>query len=427
MKSLLTRLENLPEPINVSIIGTGSTGKGIFYQTHITPGIHCVAIADINIQKAIDCAKFMHRDYVIVETEGALDEAINQGQLAICDEGELICQSEMSGTLIEASSSIVQGGEFARRSLHNGKTVVMMNAEADLIFGPSLMKIAEQNSVVYTSCDGDQHTCLRRMIDDIQMFGFQLVMAGNMKGFLDRYSNPTAIIPEADKRDLDYQMCASYTDGSKLCIEMSLIANAFGLSTLTPGMYGPECKHVMDALQAYDLESLWEDRKPFVDYVLNAEPKGGVFVIGYIESEYQQFMLDWFPVELGKGPFRLFYRPYHLIHFESLRTVAEAYLDGTSLLKPSCGFITNVYAYAKKDLTKGTELDGIGGYTFYGLIENGADNQIEPGLPVCLAENVTLKHDVKKDAKIYMDDLKGLPDPAKYKMYYDIAGTPSLT
>lgn len=425
MNSLLERLRALTKSIKVSIIGTGSTGKGIFYQTHITPGIDCVAIADTDIQKAIDCADFANREYSVVETVSALDDAISQGRLVVCEEGELICQSEQVEVLIEASSSIIQGGQFAKQSLSNRKSVVMMNAEADLIFGPSLTKIAEKNGVVYTSCDGDQHTCLRRMIDDIQMFGFQLVMAGNIKGFLDRYSNPTAIIPEADKRNLDYQMCASYTDGTKLCIEMALIANACGLSTLTPGMYGPKCKNVMDALHAYDLDRLWRERIPFVDYVLNAEPKGGVFVIGYTESEYQQFMLDWFPVELGKGPFRLFYRPYHLIHFESLRTVAEAYLDHSALMTPEHGFMTNVYAYAKKDLTKGTELDGIGGYTFYGLIENCTDNVSNPGLPVCLADNVVLKRDVRKDTKILIEDLVTPPDPMSYQLYYDVAGMPN--
>ena len=113
MRSILSRLKSLPKAINVSIIGTGSTGKGIFYQTHITPGIECVAIADIEIQKAIDCAEFMHRDYTVVETVTSLDEAIRQNRLALCEDGELICQSEMVEILIEASSSIVKGGEFA--------------------------------------------------------------------------------------------------------------------------------------------------------------------------------------------------------------------------------------------------------------------------------------------------------------------------
>ena len=65
-------------------------------------------------------------------------------------------------------------------------------------------------------------------------------MAGNIKGFLDRYANPTTIIPEADKRNLDYKMCTAYTDGTKLNIEMALLANALDLKTIVPGMHGPK-------------------------------------------------------------------------------------------------------------------------------------------------------------------------------------------
>ena len=32
--------------------------------------------------------------------------------------------------------------------------------------------------------------------------GFEPVLAGNIKGFLDRSANPTTIVPEADKRNL---------------------------------------------------------------------------------------------------------------------------------------------------------------------------------------------------------------------------------
>jgi predicted homoserine dehydrogenase-like protein len=91
-----------------------------------------------------------------------------------------------------------------------------MNSEIDLIFGPYLTEKALENGVVYTSCDGDQYGVIKHLIDDLRFWGFELVMAGNIKGFLSRYANPTTIIPEADKRNLDYKMCTSYTDGTKL-------------------------------------------------------------------------------------------------------------------------------------------------------------------------------------------------------------------
>ena len=79
--------------------------------------------------------------------------------------------------------------------------------------------------------------------------------------------------------------------------------------------------------------------------------------------------------------------------------------------------MTNVYAYAKKDLHRGDALDGIGGYAAYGLIENASDNKAHPGLPICLAEEVTLNRDIKKDEKIFMEDIILGEDPSKFEIY----------
>lgn len=294
----------------------------------------------------------------------------------------------------------------------------MMNAEADLIFGPHLMRLAKKNGVIYTSCDGDQPGCLRRLIDDVRLWGFDLVMAGNIKGFLDRYSNPTKIIPEAEKRFLDYKMCAGFTDGTKLCVERALVANAFDLVTMVPGMRGPRASRLTEVFDLFDFEALRARGSGVVDYVLGSRPYGGVFVVGYCDNPYQQSMLGWFPAEVGRGPFYVFERPYHLVHVEAMKCVAEAFLDREALLQPTYGFKTNVYAYAKRDLHRGEKLDGIGGYTCYGLIENCSDDRLHPGVPICLAEDVTLTRDVPQDRKILAADIvyeASRPDFALYR------------
>lgn len=417
MIDTLSRLESLSKPIRVAIIGTGSAGTGLGYQCSITPGMECVAISDIDLDKAKDCAALMGRRYRVVDSLGALHDTVRQGLLAICEDGEPVAKCELVDVLIEASNSIPSGGRYAVTAVENQTHVVMMNAEADLIFGPYLMELARKNNVVYTSCDGDQPGVIRRLIDDVQLWGFEVVMAGNIKGFLDRYANPTTIVPEADKRYLDYKMCASYTDGSKLCVEMALVANAFGLETDIPGMHGPRAQHVLDIPKLFDFERLHGEGKAVVDYVIGPEPKGGVFVVGYCDSEYQQKMLEWFPAELGDGPFYVFRRPYHLIHIEAMRCVAESVLDGYALLQPTYGFKTNVYCYAKRDLRKGDNLDGLGGYTCYGMIENCKDNRERPGFPICLAEDVTVKRNIAKDEKIYMDDVGYEPQRPDMGLY----------
>jgi predicted homoserine dehydrogenase-like protein len=291
-----------------------------------------------------------------------------------------------------------------------------MNSEIDLIFGPLLLRLANEKGVVYTSCDGDQHGVLKHLVDEIRMWGFDLVMAGNIKGFLDRYSDPQKIIPEADARNLNYKMATAYTDGTKLGVEMALVANALGLSVLTPGMRGPRAKDVQEVFELFDFDSIRASGEAVVDYILGAQPGGGVFVIGHCDNVYQQGMLSYY--KMGNGPFYLFYRPYHLCHIEAMGCIASACLDQKSLLKPEHGLRTNVYAYAKRSLRKGEKLDGVGGFTCYGLIEKTDSRGIPGGLPICLAEQVALKHDVPKDGRILLDDVEYDGQRIDFNLYF---------
>jgi predicted homoserine dehydrogenase-like protein len=182
-------------------------------------------------------------------------------------------------------------------------------------------------------------------------------------------------------------------------------------------MHGPRITHVSKIFDHLRFGDLWDGRRPLVDYVLGAEPTGGVFVVGYSDNEFQQSMLAWFPPKLGAAPFYLFYRPYHLCHIEIMRCVAEAFLDGTALLQPKHGFQTNVFTYAKRDLRQGDHLDGIGGYASYGLIENCHDVETHPGLPICLSEGAVLKRDVAKDERILSSDVEMRPDDPALVVY----------
>jgi predicted homoserine dehydrogenase-like protein len=422
MEDLATRLRRLERPVAVALIGAGSAGKGITYQSLITPGVNIVALADVRIERAIACAEEFDRAFKVVDTQAGVDEAVRDGILAVCENGALCAAAAGADVCLDASNALAEAPRLALAALDTGKHLVMMNAEADLIFGPYFMTLADRRGLVYTSCDGDQPAVIKRLADELSLWGFELVMAGNIKGFLDRYANPTTIVPEAQKRGLDPKMCASYTDGSKIAIEMALVANGLGLRTPVPGMLGPRADDLYDVFTLFDFADLWKGRQGVVDYVIGPRPKGGVFAIGFSDHPFQKFMLDWFPSDLGPGPYYLFYRPYHLIHVEALRTAAEAALDRTSLLAPRFGFRTNVYAYAKRHLRAGERLDGIGGFSCYGLIENAADNSARPGLPICLAEDIVLVRDVFKDGKIFWDDIRaesGRPDFRTFELASD--------
>lgn len=418
---LLERLKSRPSDIRVVITGAGTMGKGLFHRCTTTPGFRCVVLADHNLEKAVACAESFDVSYQVVETRAEMAEAIDMEDLAVCEDGLLAARCERADALIEATGAIGEAGQFAEAAIEAGTHVGMMNAEADLAFGPYLMQRADEEEVTYTSIDGDQHGVIRRLVNELELWGFDLVMAGNMKGYLDRYANPTSIIPEADKRDFDYRMCTSFTDGTKLCVEMALLANALGLEAAVPGMHGPQADHVTEVPDVFALEEIYAEHGAVVDYILESEPGGGVFAVGYSDDPYLQEEMQTY--KMGDGPFYVFYRPYHLCHVEALRSVAEAVLDGQPLLRPDRGFQTNVYAYAKRDLEAGETLDGIGGYCCYGLIENTDEQGDQPGVPICLIEGAELTRDVSRDEKIQASDVRIDPQRPDVQMYSEARGT----
>ena len=415
------RLRALDSKIDVAMAGAGAMGRGLLHQCLVTPAFRCVALADADLEAAIDCAEAADVPYEVVSDRGALHDCIRDDQLAVCRDAALAAQAESAEVFIDASNAIQDAARFCPVALEHGNHLVMMNAEADLAFGPYLMQRAAEQGVTYASCDGDQHGVIKRLVDDLRLWGFDLVMAGNIKGYLDRYANPTSIIPEADKRNLDYRMCTAYTDGTKLGVEMALLANALDLETPVSGMHGPRADHVQEVHDLFDLEALWEEHGPVVDYILGAEPDGGVFAVGYCEDPYQQRMMQYY--KRGDGPFYIFYRPYHLCHVEAMEAIATAVLDDRSLLQPEYGHVADVYAYAKTDLEPGDELDGIGGYACYGLIENCTDQDDTPGVPMTLADDARVTTTIEKDEKIPVSEIEIDESRADVRLYKQSLGT----
>lgn len=169
MSSLKQRLQHLSRPIRVSVIGTGSIGTGLAYQCRITPGFLPVAIADVDIQKAEQCARLMNVPYEIVETEKQLASAFDRGVLTVSRDALLVAAADRVDVMIEATNAVYEGARHARTALRHGQHVVMMNYEAELMYGPLLLREAQSSNRVYTCADGDQPTSIKQLVDDIEL------------------------------------------------------------------------------------------------------------------------------------------------------------------------------------------------------------------------------------------------------------------
>jgi predicted homoserine dehydrogenase-like protein len=277
-----------------------------------------------------------------------------------------------------------------------------MNAELDATIGPILKKQADQQGVIYTNADGDQPGVIMNLYRYVKSIGLKPVLNGNIKGLQDPYRTPETQKAFAEMHKQEPRMVTSFADGSKISMEMAVVANATGFKVGKRGMFGYECGHVNDALDLYDLEK-YKDTG-IVDYVLGAQPPAGIFVVGYQDNPLQQQYLNYY--KLGDGPFYVFYTPFHICHFEAPLTVARAVHFKDAAIAPISEPVVDVITAAKRDLKAGETLDYIGGFTCYGMAENSDVTHKEKLLPMGLAEGCRLKRDLPKDAVITYEDIE---------------------
>jgi len=223
------------------------------------------------------------------------------------------------------------------------------------------------------------------------------VLVGNIKGFIGPHRNPDTQQVFADSVGQGPKMITSFADGTKLSMEATIVANAAGLRVARRGMRGHRCAHVKDVLSLWSADELLAG-DGFVDYVLEAEPGSGAFVVGHCDRPIPQEYLKYF--KMGDGPFYVFYTPWHLPQAEAPLTAARAALfhdaSVTPLGAPRCDVVT----VAKRDLRAGEVLDGIGGFMCYGTIESADGARRERLLPMGLSEGCELLEDVAIDQPI---------------------------
>jgi predicted homoserine dehydrogenase-like protein len=232
-----------------------------------------------------------------------------------------------------------------------------------------------------------------------------------MKGFLDRHRTMAGSVEIARSLRLSTQQCLAYTDGSKLNIEMAIIANQCGLTPLVPGMQGPRADKVADVMDLFDFDSYGGQGR--VDYVLGAtQHGGGVYVVGRCDNPLQKWYLQYYKVT-GRHPYYLFFRPYHLCHFETTRAIALAALYGKAVCGMDAGRLADCYAYAKRDLRPGDAVQhAIGSDEVYGLVDATAQADARAAVPLGLldmedgAARPVMRRRVAADRPLAWDDLE---------------------
>jgi predicted homoserine dehydrogenase-like protein len=399
----LERRQQDDNPIRIGMVGAGYMGQGMaaVIERNLV-GMRVVAIANRTVENAERAFADAGVDTSVeVSDQSALDSLVARGGRAVTSDPLLLCRAPGIEAIIECTGEVEHGARVATEAIANRKHVLLVNAELDATVGPILKVLADREGVVITNADGDEPSVAMNMFRFVQSIGYRPVLAGNVKGFLDHHRNPDTQKGFADAHGQRPFMVTSFADGTKLSLEATTLANATGFKVRQPGMEGRQLAHVRDLLDLYDPKELLD--QGIVEYVLGAEPGSGAFVVGYNDDPMLMPYMSYF--KMGDGPLYMFYRPFHLTHLEAPLSVARAVLFGDAAIAPAGATVCEVATIAKRDLETGEELDGIGGYSCYGLIDNVENARRDDVLPIGLAAGARLTRPVAKDQPIRNADV----------------------
>jgi predicted homoserine dehydrogenase-like protein len=411
------------KPLRVLLVGAGKFGSMFLAQARRTPGIHVVAVADLDPKRARES---LQRTGWESGRYGArtLDEAAKNGTTCVTDDATAAIASGAVEIAIDATGSPAAGIRHALACIRHGKHIVMVNVEADCLAGPLLARRAREAGVVYSLAYGDQPALICEMVDWARASGFEVVAAGKGTKYLPAYHESTpdtvwghyGFTPkQVAQGDFNAQMFNSFLDGTKSAIEMAAVANATGLTPAPDGLSFPPCgaDELAKFLKPRSEGGLLHHRGQ-VEVISSLERDGravtrdlrwGVYVTFAADSDYVKRCFAEYGLATDEtGNYAAMFKPWHLIGLELGISVASAGLRGEPT-GAATGFRGDVVAVAKRELKSGETLDGEGGHTVWGRLMPAQDSLARGGLPIGLAHGVRLTRPIRKGDAITWRDI----------------------
>jgi predicted homoserine dehydrogenase-like protein len=403
LRKLRTRHE-AHDPIRVGIVGCGQMGSGLAHATSAVQGMRVAAIADIDPARAI--ATFVdlghdRGDVVVAGTETAAAAALAAGRPLVTDDALLLTRLDRLEANVEATGVPDVGARVAYESIANRKPVIMLNVETDVTVGLYLSALAREAGTVYTVASGDEPGVLKMLYEQAVLMGFLVVCLGKGKNnVIDFGATPESCAEEAASKGMNPKMLAAFKDGTKTMVEMTAVANATGLVPDVPGMHGPNVNvHDLDRVFIPASDGGILTRRGCVDYSTGPIAPG-VFAVVY--SDNARIRTDMKFITHAAGPYYLHFRPYHLCDLETPQSIAEAVLMGEVTVAAE-GRHAEVVAVAKRDISAGQKVGGIGGPDYFGRTYTYGDLVGSRLVPIGIAEGGVALRDIPKGTPLTQD------------------------
>jgi predicted homoserine dehydrogenase-like protein len=410
---LQQRLEDTGRPLRIGLVGAGQMGRGFAAQLLRMPGISLSAVLDVDRTRAEEALGQAGIVPDKATTTDAAAIAIENGASVALGGADEIAALPLD-IVVEATGVPAVSARTAVQVLAAGKGFATLTVESDVTIGKYLAQIAKESGGIYSVCRGDEPVETKILVDFARDLNFEVIAAGKGKNNpLDTSATPDTLAAEAARKGMNPKMLCSFVDGSKAMIEMASLANTTGLSVSKRGMHGPPST-VPTLHQTFALveDGGIIDRPGVVDYCTGPVAPG-VFVVVRTDDPYVHHEMTY--LQMGDGPYFAFYRPYHLASIEAPLTVYEIALDQRPSLV-SEHWTAEVGASAKRDLKAGEKIDGIGGFTVRGMIDDAADFVRDNGVPLGVLAGATVVRDVPEGQLLTYDDVELVEDSVIVQM-----------
>ena len=124
-------------PVRVGLIGAGKFGSMFLAQLRTTTGLHLLGVADLSAERARQAMVNTGWD-VDAALASSFDDARKTGRTHVTEDAEALIRADGLDVVVDATGSPAAGIRHALLSAENGRHIVMVNVEADVLAGAYL-------------------------------------------------------------------------------------------------------------------------------------------------------------------------------------------------------------------------------------------------------------------------------------------------
>ena len=409
----LTRYAALTRPIETCVAGAGQFGQSFLAQARRIDRLRARIVVDLAAEAAAQAlaqAGWPRADIALCDTPREARSAFAAGKAVAAASLDTVIELPFD-MLVEATGQPEAAARHSLAAIAARRHVLLVTKETDSVAGPELARRARAAGLGLTPVDGDQPSLLIDLVTWGQTLGFDILCAGKSSEYdfvFDRATGEVVSNGVAARlpaladwwapagrplRDVAAGRAAVLGDRyglravPDLC-EMTLVANASGLTADTPPFHAPVARipEVAGLLREGDgllsgagrLDVFHHLRAPD-----EASFAGGVFIVVRCEDHASwRVLAEKGHAVAADGATAMIYLPRHLLGLEAATSV----LDCAGLRQSAYGADyaprCDLVAVATRDLAAGEQLEAKGHHHTI----DGVAAQMRPAAPLARDE-----------------------------------------